>query len=463
MVRAGIYARISSDREGDGLAIERQLEDCEALAARQGWTVVDQFVDQDFSAYSGKVRPEYRRMLAEVEAGELDEVVVYHLDRLHRQPKELEEFLEVCDRAGGVGLACATGTVDLATHDGQFTARILSAVAKKESDDKSRRIRRKHEEIALAGRVSGGGSRPFGWEPDRRTIRPEEAAVIRECVTWLLAGESIRSICTRLNARGTKTSTGKDWAPRTMSRMLASGRISGQRDHKRKIVATAVWEPVVSPAETERIRALLSDPSRRTNRTARKYLLARLLRCGHCGATLIARPRADHTRRYVCASGPGQAGCGKITVVADSLERFVAEAVLHRLDSPELAAALSGRQDEPAVEQWQREVERAQAQHDELALAYADQKIGLQEWLTARGPIEQRLQTARKRLAALNRTSAIAGHIGNATALREQWPTLPLSRQAAIVAAVLDHLTVNPGRQGLNRLDPERLVPVWRG
>ena len=462
MVRAGVYARISSDREGDGLAIGRQVEDCEELAERRGWRVVDRYVDQDVSAYSGRLRPEYRRMLGDIESRALDAVVVWHVDRLHRQPKELEEFLDACDEAGLAELASVAGTVDLATHDGRFTARILGAVAKKESDDKSRRIRRKHEEIALAGRVSGGGTRPFGFESDRRSLRPDEAAIVRECARRLLAGQALRAICMDLNERGVATVTGAQWTPQTMRRMLASPRISGQREHKGEIVAQAEWPAIITPAESERIRALLSDPARRTNRAARRYLLARLLRCGVCGSTLVARPRSDGTRRYVCASGPGLPGCGKITIVADSLEQFVVEAVLYRLDTPEFAAILNGRQDDPAAEQWQGEVERAQAHLDELARAYADEQIGLHEWLTARGPIEQRLQAARKRLAQLNRTAALDEHVGNAAGLRERWQALPLSGQAAIVAAVLDHLIVNPGTRGLNRLDPARLTPVWR-
>lgn len=68
MVRAGIYARISSDREGDNLAIVRQLADCERLAERRGWTVAEKYVDSDISAYSGKRRPEYLRMLDDIEA-----------------------------------------------------------------------------------------------------------------------------------------------------------------------------------------------------------------------------------------------------------------------------------------------------------------------------------------------------------------------------------------------------------
>ncbi len=90
---AAIYARISQDRAGEGLGVQRQLADCRAEAARRGWPVVAGFVDDDVSAYSRKARPEYRRMLDAIRAGEVDAVVVYHLDRLHRRPIELRSSL----------------------------------------------------------------------------------------------------------------------------------------------------------------------------------------------------------------------------------------------------------------------------------------------------------------------------------------------------------------------------------
>src|SRR6516164_6637091 len=130
MVRAaGIYLRISDDRLGEGAGVARQLVDCRALAERKGWPIVDVYEDNDVSAYRGKPRPEYRRMLADLSAGLLDAVVVWDLDRLFRQPRELEAFLDVCDAAGVTNLATVTGDVDLGTHDGRFTARILGAVA----------------------------------------------------------------------------------------------------------------------------------------------------------------------------------------------------------------------------------------------------------------------------------------------------------------------------------------------
>ena len=85
--RAGIYARISSDREADGLAIGRQLEDCERLAEERGWRVVERYIDQDVSAYRGRVRPAYRRLLGDLRTGSIDGVIVYHLDRLHKDSR----------------------------------------------------------------------------------------------------------------------------------------------------------------------------------------------------------------------------------------------------------------------------------------------------------------------------------------------------------------------------------------
>jgi len=112
-VKTAIYARISDDRDGDRLGVGRQLEDCRALAERKGWTVVDEYVDNDISAYKRRVRPAYRQMLADISEGLIDGLVVYHLDRLHRQPRELEEFFDVCDQAGVSDLASVTGDVDL--------------------------------------------------------------------------------------------------------------------------------------------------------------------------------------------------------------------------------------------------------------------------------------------------------------------------------------------------------------
>ena len=178
-----IYARISQDRAGEGLGVKRQLADCRAEAERRGWPVVEEYVDDDVSAYSGKARPNYRRMLEAIREGQADAVVVWHLDRLHRRPIELEEFVQTCSRAGITDVVTLHGDVNLANGDGLLMARLMAAVAANESDAKSRRSRRKMLELAQNGQPHGGGFRPFGFNDDRRTLNEAEADVIHTLAT----------------------------------------------------------------------------------------------------------------------------------------------------------------------------------------------------------------------------------------------------------------------------------------
>jgi site-specific DNA recombinase len=461
---AAIYARISSDPDGDQLGVRRQIADCETFAERRGWPVADIYVDDDRSAYSGKPRLQYRRMLADITDGAIDAVVVWHLDRLLRLPKELEEFFEVCDAAGLRAMASVSGDIDLSTHDGQFLARILGAVARKESDDKSRRITRKHLELAQAGRDVGGGDRPFGWRDDRRTIEPTEAAAIREAVARIRAGDSLPAVASDWNAPGLTSVRGGQWTMTVLRRMLTSARLSAQRAYKSEIVATGDWQPIITPEQTAQLRAILGDPQRLTRRTVRRYLLSGgLLRCALCLAALVARPRTDGTRRYVCAKGPGLAGCGRIAVLADPIEDLITQAVLYRLDTPELAAALDGvvAQDAEA-DAAHASLTADRAQLEELARAYGERQITFPEYLAGRKPIEARIDAGARKVSRLTQTAAIAAHVGGSSALRLTWADLPLTRQRAIVAAVLDRAIVRPAVRGRTLFDPDRIAPEWR-
>ncbi len=460
---AAIYARISSDPTGAQLGVRRQIDDCQELVERRGWLVRDVYVDDDRSAWSGKARPEYRRLLGDIESGHIDAVVVWHLDRLHRQPRELEAFFDVCDAAHLTDLASVSGQVDLASHDGRFMARILGAVAKKESDDKSRRIRRKHLELAQTGAWKGGGSRPFGYLADRVSVDPAEGPFVREAVARVLAGDSLRSVAADFNARGVCTVGGRAWAISTLHRMLVSARISGQREHHGEIVGPAQWEAIISPDETARLRALLSDPARKIGRTPRRYLLAGLLRCSYCDSVLVARPNSNGRRRYICAKGPGFAGCGRLVIMAEPVEALVQEAVLYRLDTPELAAALRGEAaKDDDLARSASALDADQGQLEELATAYGEKQITFPEYLAARKPIEARIEAAKRHLSRTTQTTAIADYVGDSAALRERWSELPIARQRAVVASVLDRATIGPAVRGRNLFDPTRVAPVWR-
>jgi hypothetical protein len=163
----------------------------------------------------------------------------------------------------------------------------------------------------------------------------------------------------------------------------------------------------------------------------------------------------------VCTKGIDYHGCGSLYVLAEPLEDLIARAVLIRLDSPEMAAALTG---EPLSDdaRWEQEAAAAQAELEELAELKGRRVISTAEWIAARRPIVERLETGRKQLTAANGADTARRLAGQGGTLSREWAVLPLSRQQAIIRLVLDHAVIGPGRRGLNRFDPSRVRPVWR-
>lgn len=458
---AAVYVRISSDQDGTALGVQRQVEDCKRLAEQLGWRVAQEYVDNDLSAYSGKARPAYERMLADLRDGYRDAVIVYHVDRLTRRPIELEQFLAAVNEAGMRQVRFVAGDMDLGTGDGLMVARMLGAVAANESASKSRRVKRKMDEVAASGRPHGG-QRPFGYEADRVTIRPDEAAVIRELVERYLAGESLRSLTSWLTDEQVPTVSGKPWRSTSVRGLLISARIAGLRQHRGEVVGPAAWPAIIEPAQREKVLAKQTEASVSGRRTPRISLLTGLCRCGRCGEKLYSS-RRETSRRYVCLRGPDHGGCGRLTVVADPVDQLVTDYVLFRLDTPELADALAGRAaaDERAAG-LSAQLAADREQLDELAGLFAARSITSREWMSARNPIEARIADTQRRLAQLTATDALAGWTGNGGQLRDQWSSLNLSRQAAIVRAVVDRVIIHPGQLGARTLDPDRVQPFWR-
>ena len=459
---AAVYARISSDVTGEQLGVARQVEDCRRLAAARGWVVAEEYVDNDVSAFRGKSRPAYQRMLADLADGLRDAVVVYNLDRLTRRPIELEEFTILCEKAGVTQVATVTSDFNLGNDDGLFMARITAAVAAKESGRKSERLRRKHEQLAEQGRPNGGYMRPYGYGPDRLTVVESEAHVIRDLVARYVAGESLRSLAAWLNAEEVAPVGGGQWRTPTLRAMVSSGRIAGLREHHGQVVGAAVWPAIITPAQRAQVLARMTAGTVTGRRTPRRYVLSGLLRCGKCGGRLYSSARGDR-RRYVCMAGPDHGGCGRLTVVAPPVEELVAAAVLFRLDTPEFADALAGRAATDAQHAaLVAELQADRSQREELARMWSDRAITSEEWRAAREPLDKRIRDAERRLERTGPAPALAGWVGNASELGDRWASLNLERQAAIIAAVLDHAVIGPGTPGARSLDPERVHPVWR-
>lgn len=474
-MRAAIYTRISRDRTGTGAGVERQLRECRELAERRDWTVVDVYEDDDRSAYSGKPRPAYRRLLEDLKAGTIDGVVAWHQDRLQRSPRELEDFVDVVESAGATVATVQSGDVDLSTPDGRMTARVVGAMARRESEHRAARLRSKHRELAAAGGWQGG-PRPYGWIPaeERDDVDLEvvaaEAEVIRSAADRVLAGESLYAIARDLNAAGVPTVRESQWRTPSLRSVLTTPKVAGLREHRGEIVGPGRWEPILDEHTWRRVRAALEDPARsRTGRPARTHLLTGgVALCAECGAPLHAARRARKSpdepgvRLYKCLAGPNWDGCGGVQIVADRLEELVVEAIYVRLDSSELARAIDMVAATGTGDDVEAELADVLERLDVLAEEFGNGRLDARQWKKARGPLEARRGALEERRARSTGTEALAGFVGREGALRQAWEGLSLDQRRTIVREVIGSVTVSATKKRGPVFDPSRVDVEWR-
>lgn len=441
--RAAIYCRISSDRTGAGLGVSRQEDDCRALAEQLGMTVVAIHTDNDLSAYSGKRRPGYEKLLDDIREHRVDAVIAWHTDRLHRSPAELERYIATCDTYATPTHTVTAGNVDLATPSGRLVARQLGAVARYEVEHMVERQKRAKLQKAQKG-IWKGGRRPFGYEKDGVTIRQAEAALILRASEDILRGVSLRSLAAAWRASGIPTSTGGEWTDSAIRRVLLRPRNAGLMEHSRQIIGKAAW-PAIVPEQTWRgVVAILSDPSRLTHLTsARRWLGSGLFLCGLCGKGMrvqwINGGRANPYHAYTCVPSKH---LGRLTAGVDE---YVQSLVVERLSRPDLADLLSPDQQDDAAD-LAVEIASLRGQLDELARLFAQRAITASQLATASTSLQDQLGAAEQRLAGSVRDARFDGLIGAAD-VDAAWEALGLDRQRHVIDALMT-VTILPSPKG---------------
>ncbi len=447
--------RLSFDRRGDELGVERQEAECRALAERLGLTVSKVYRDNDVSATTGKLRPGFEALLRDRPAV----VICWHQDRLLRISKDLERVL---DAGFTVYQATAEKTpLDLATPTGRAVARTITAWATYEGEHKAERQRAANRQRAAMGLPPAGGPRLFGFEKDGITHHQVEAPLVRKAAEGLLAGSSVRSLARAWNEAGCVTWRGNPWDASSVRRVLQNPRIAGlaRYDHAELPGVSTVWEPIVDEAMWRAVQAILADPRRRRvwDQHAR-YLLTSIALCGRCQSDgILATVGTAHTqhkvRIYKCAER------ADLARKAADIDAFVTEAVLSRLEHPGFAAALGGGGSADEEPDYAAEAAGIRTSLDELATAFGSGAISLTQLTTASAVLNERLEAAEA--AMKGRAGDVLGaFVGRDP--HEVWRSLELVQKRAVVRAVTARVVLLPPKMGRQRLDPDSIVIDWR-
>lgn len=464
-----MYCRISRDKVGAGLGVERQERDCRELAARLGVDIVAVHTDNDLSAYSGKPRPGYKALLAQVRDGHVDIVLCWHTDRLHRRPIELEEWISVCEPRSVSVHTVKAGPLDLATPSGRMVARQLGAVARYEVEHAIERQKAAKSQAAADGRWRGG-RRPYGYDADGVTVRPAEAAVVADATGRVLAGESLHAVARSLNDAGTLTSTGRAWTPTELRKVLLRGRNAGQIEHNGDVVGEAVWEAIVDPAAWRNLRRLLTEPGRRPPRSHDLvWLGSGVYLCGVCGdgTTMLSASARSGSKRRVIPSYR----CRRSTHVARAaapLDEFISMLVVERLSQPDARRLLVPQPklvDVAALHARRVDVDGRLA---EVAALFADGAVTAAQLAEVTRRLRGEAEDLDGRIAAATATSPLAG-LADAVDVPAAWAATSVARRKAVIRDLMT-VTLDRAPRGRPRgwrpgkpyLDRSAVRVVWR-
>ena len=348
--RCAVYTRKSSE-EGLDMAfnsLDAQREACEAYIASQkpeGWVAMDGCYDDGGISGATLERPALERLLADIEAGRVDIVVVYKIDRLSRSLMDFAKLVGVFE-AHGVTFVSITQQFNTTTPMGRLTLNILLSFAQFEREVTAERIR---DKIAASRRKGMwmGGNPPLGYDvKDRKlVVNAEEGAVVRMIFERFITCGSATALARTLRAEGVITKRGKPIDKGTLYRLINNRVYIGEAVHK-GTAYPGEHEAIVPRALWDKVHAVLKESPRARGNIARAQTPALLK-----GIVFGADGRAmtpTHTRkrrrlyRYYAAAGlaKGEIPTGVVRrVPAAEIETAVVHELRALLRAPEVVVA----------------------------------------------------------------------------------------------------------------------------
>lgn len=306
-----IYTRQSKDKTGLEAGVERQLKECKAKAGPD-LTIDYELSDNDISATTGKVRPDFEKLLDLIKRDLVDTVIVWHTDRLYRNLRTLVRITDLTEKHPVKIITVKAGELNLNTATGRMLAGILGSVSSQEGEHRRDRQISAFRAYAEAG-VWGFSHRPFGYTrtpstkvngktvPGVVTVVEDEAVVIREMFAKYYAGASYYSLVSDLNERGIPTVKGNTWTITQLRSVLSNPRYAGINLYLGEEVGAGSWQPIISREEWAKYKGVAAP--RQINHFSRTAtsLLSGVMVCAVCEGKLYRVQRGNSERGdYMC-------------------------------------------------------------------------------------------------------------------------------------------------------------------
>lgn len=354
-----IYCRVSTEEQAsEGYSISAQLQTLRQYAHLYGWRISGEYVDEGISGKDIKGRPSMQRLVADVERGTFQAVIVWKISRLSRNMLDTLVLLDKFEEYD-VKFISYSENFDTSSPIGKLVVQLMASIAEMERNTLSENVKLGMTQRAKEGSWNGGVV--FGYDSVEKelVINPKEAEIVQLIFTLYAEGKGLKAIANHLNKAGYRTKRSKLFSINGIATILENKVYSGKIrwlqvenwDKKRRrgknpnpIVVEGKHEAIISDELWNLVQARRQSKSFKQRQSHEPFIISSLLRCPDCGQGMVPAittyTRKDGTKRryryYVCGEfhNKGSAACKANSIKAYDTEDAVINRIIKFLCDP---------------------------------------------------------------------------------------------------------------------------------
>ena len=352
----GIYVRVSTEEQAqEGFSVRGQTEKLKSYALLKDWDIYDIYSDEGISGKNIVDRPAINRLIDDIEAGNVNNVLVFKVDRLTRSTRNLLELVELFEEYN-CAFNSLTESIDTDTPSGRMFLKIIGIFAEFERENLVSRLKLGFERKAKEGYTLANNNISYGYDRPKgqrvQVINSEESKIVKEIFSMFLDKNiSMTQIAKKLNDRKIPTKNHTNWQPTTIKQILTNPTYIGKvrkniADEENYFEANGHHEPIIADKIFNLAQdKLLNMPNvSRTKKPREDNYFCGVLVCATCGSKFttknVSRTGVSgqklYSRNYICSKKVyynDAVACKSPQITHDKMEKAFIEHI-QNIDDP---------------------------------------------------------------------------------------------------------------------------------
>jgi len=484
-VETAIYIRVSTEEQAqEGFSIRAQEQKLKDFARIKDWSIYKIYMDEGISGKNLVDRPAMQEMIADIEKGEVKNVLVFKIDRLTRSTADLVYLIDLFNQQD-CAFNSLTESIDTQTASGRMFLKIIGIFAEFERENIIERTKVGIERKVREG-YSIGGSTSYGYDRPKhqkvQTINEAEAEIVKEVFEMFVnQGVAITDIARRLNVRKVLSKKEGTWGSTSIRRLLANMNYIGNvrhhiRDEKNEYSVEGLHEPIIPEEQFTLAQKLLESNKRATPRKAPRddNYFSGFLTCGVCGYKMVTHNvyktlkggTTSVTGSYRCQSR-AVGTCTSSSISHAKLEQAFEEYINRIADlevsENELQLATQKKQENQAqIKAYQDRLRQLDAKEREALALYVVDEMEFESYRDAKKMIDKEKSRIRAELEKLQAAdnAPVLNKLDIITNLQENWSLLSASQKRQFLLQFMGNITISSEKEQGQHFSTVKILDV---